>query len=73
MSKNKKCASKMVFFNDKKLRKIPMIYDRENCLQKYNFGTFWHLSTTPILKIQYFRLGMLILGKNLSNPRFETP
>ena len=27
---NKKCAPKLVFFNEKKLRKIPMIFDIEN-------------------------------------------
>ena len=33
--KNKKCAPKLVFFNEKKIRKIPMIFDTE----KSNFGT----------------------------------
>ena len=27
---NKKCASTFIFFNEKKLRKIPMIFDIEN-------------------------------------------
>ena len=27
---NKKCAPKLVFFNEKKLRKIPIIFDIEN-------------------------------------------
>ena len=27
---NKKCAPKLVFFNEKKIRKIPMIFDIEN-------------------------------------------
>ena len=27
---NKKCASKFVLFNEKKMRKIPMIFDIEN-------------------------------------------
>ena len=27
---NKKCASKFIFFNEKKMRKIPMIFDIEN-------------------------------------------
>ena len=40
---NKKCAPKLVFFNEKKLRKIQMIFDIENWLWKSNFGTFWHL------------------------------
>ena len=29
---NKKCAPKLVFFNEKKMRKVPMIFDIENCL-----------------------------------------
>ena len=29
MSKNRKCAIKLIFFN-KKMRKIPMIFDVEN-------------------------------------------
>ena len=44
-----------VFFNEKNIRKIPMIFDVENWIWK-SFGTFWHLSITPILKIQ-LRLG----------------
>ena len=28
--KNKKCAPKLVFFNGKKMKKIPMIFDIEN-------------------------------------------
>ena len=30
MSITKKCAPKLVFFNEKKMRKIPMIFDIEN-------------------------------------------
>ena len=62
LSKNviyKRCAPKFVFFNEKKIRKIPVIFDME----KSNFGTFWHLSTTPIHKIQYFPLGMVIFSQ----------
>ena len=29
---NKKCAPKLIFFNGKKMRKIPMIFDVENRL-----------------------------------------
>ena len=43
----------------KKIRKIPVIFD----IEKSNFGTFWHLSTTPICKIQYFPLGMVIFSQ----------
>ena len=66
----KKCAPKLVLFNEKKLRKIPMIFDVENWLWKSNFGTFWHVPTTPILKIQWFYLTIAyswFVGKNLSN------
>ena len=45
---NKKYAPKFIFFNEKKIRKIPMIFDIENWLWKSNFGTFWHF--TQILK-----------------------
>ena len=34
-----KCASKFLFFNEKKIRKIWMIFDIENSLWKFNFGT----------------------------------
>ena len=44
-----------------------MIFDIENWLWKSNFGTFWHLPTTPIHKIQQFPLDILFLTKNLSN------
>ena len=27
---NKKCAPTLIFFNEKKIRKIPMIFDIEN-------------------------------------------
>ena len=37
-----------------------MIFDVENWLWNSNSGTFWHLPITPILKIQYIPLGMLI-------------
>ena len=46
-----------------------MIFHLESWLWKANFGTFWHLPTTPIRKIrkiQWFPLGMLILAKNLN-------
>jgi hypothetical protein len=41
---NKKCAPKFVFFNEKKIRKIPMIFDVENwpCLKV----KFWHFFDT---------------------------
>ena len=30
---NKKCPSKLEFFNEKKMRKIPMIFDEENYIE----------------------------------------
>ena len=49
---NKKCAPKLIFFNEnKKLRKIWMIFGIENWLWKTNFGTFWQLAINPNLKI----------------------
>ena len=35
-----KCAPKFLFFNEKKIRKILMIFDIENSLWKSNFGTW---------------------------------
>ena len=43
-----------------------MIIDPENWFLKSNFGTFWYIPTTPILKIQWFPVGMYIfMEKNL--------
>ena len=36
----KKCVHKQIFFNEKKLREIRMIFDVENSLRKSNFRTF---------------------------------
>ena len=44
----------LVFFNEKKGE-----YSDDFRHWKSNFCTFWHLSTTPMLKIQSFPLGML--------------
>ena len=43
--------------------KIPSIFDIENWLWKYDFGTFWQAGAPHILKIQHFPLSMLILGQ----------
>ena len=40
-----------------------MIFAIENWLWKSYFGTFWHLPTTPIRKIQNFPLSMLIFSQ----------
>ena len=53
-----------LFFNGKKFKKILMIFDIENWLWQSNFGTIWHLPTTPILNIQNFLRVCLFLGKN---------
>ena len=49
---NKKCAPEFIFFNEKKIEKIQIIFDVENWLQKSNFDTFWQLPINPKLKIQ---------------------
>ena len=36
---DKKCAPKFVILNEKKIRKIRMIFDIENSLRKSNFRT----------------------------------
>ena len=46
---NKKCASKLVFFNEKKNEK--------------DLDDFWQLAINPELEIQSFPSGMLILGQ----------
>ena len=72
---NKKCAPKLIFLSENKLRKIRIIFDIENWLWKSNFGTFWHLPTAPIFKIQEFPLGKLILRQKsflFCTPRLKT-
>ena len=72
---NKKCAHKLVFFNEKKMRKIWMVCDIEYWLWKSNFGTFWQLAIDPKLKIQWYPLDMLILRqkscKNFVSPAWK--
>ena len=60
---NKKCAPKLILFNEKKIEKDSDDFDIENWLWKSNFGTFWQLAINPKLKIQPFPLGMLILSQ----------
>jgi hypothetical protein len=50
-----------------KKRNIPMIIDPENWFLKSNFGTFWYIPTTPILKIQWFPVGMYIFMEKKSS------
>ena len=40
---NKKCAPTLIFFNEKKLRKIQIIFDIENWLWKSEISTFGQL------------------------------
>ena len=37
---NKKCAPKLEFFNEKKLRKIPMIFDEESYMKNQILALF---------------------------------
>ena len=48
----------------KEMRKILMIFD----VWKSNFGTLWHVPTTPILTIQQFLLVILIFRQNFVFP-----
>ena len=65
---NKKCAPKFIFFNEKKFRKIQMIFDIENWLWMWNFGTFWQLAINQnsIISFGYY---ILILSNIV--PPFE--
>ena len=64
---NKKCAPKLVFFNEKKKRKIQMNFYIENWLWKSNFGTFWKLTIKPKLKFNNFLWLYWFLSKNIYN------
>ena len=69
MSITKKCAAKLIIFNEIKLRKILMIFDIENWVWKSNFGTFWQLTINP--KLNHFPWVYEFLGKNLLYPLFK--
>ena len=43
-----KPSSKLIFFNEKKIRKIRMIFDIENWLWKSDLGTFWRPMWTSV-------------------------
>ena len=45
---NKKPFSELLFFNEKKIRKIRMIFDIENWLWKSDLGTFWRPMWTSV-------------------------
>ena len=62
----------MKFFFDK----FQLIFDIENWLWKYNFGTFWETGAPRILKIQRFPLSLLIFVQKscfLGPTIFEIP
>ena len=63
----KKCAPKLIFFSEKKLRKIWILFVKENWLWKLNIGTFWHLPLTQFPKFNIFLWVCWLLGKILSN------
>ena len=68
---NKKCAPNLIFFNEKKMRKIQIIFDIENWLWKSNFGqNFGTFDTSPLTqfsKFNNFLWECWFLGKNISN------
>ena len=45
-------APKLIFLNEKKIRKFPLIFDINYWLWNSDFGTCWHLATMSIHKIQ---------------------
>ena len=51
---NKKHAPKLVFFNEKKLRNIQIIFDIENWLWKSAIGIFWLLDLERMLIYQQY-------------------
>ena len=61
---NKKCSPKLIFLNEFFFEKIRSIFDIENWLWKYNFGTFWGPGTKSIYKIQQFHLNTVDFWAN---------
>ena len=53
---SKKHAPKLIFFNEKKLRKIWIIFDIKNWLWKSEIGIFWSLDLEQMLIWQIFFL-----------------
>ena len=68
---NKICAPKLIFFNEKKLRKIRIIFDIENWLWKSRGWVILHFLIPPPLtqfsKFNNFLWVCWFLGNNLSN------
>jgi hypothetical protein len=52
----KKWSPKLIFLDENFFEKIRLIFDIENWLWKYNFGTFWGTGAMSIYKIQQFHL-----------------
>ena len=59
----KKWSPKLIFLNDFFFEKIPSIFDIENWLWKYGFGTFWQTINHCRIVLKQFPLSMLILGQ----------
>ena len=63
---NKEWSPRLIFLNKFFFEKIQLIFDIENWLWKYNFGTYWGPGTMSIYKIQQFHLNTTdFLAKSL--------
>ena len=58
----KKWSPKLIFLNDFFFEKIPSIFDIENWLWKYGFGTFWQTINHCRIVLKQFPLSMSILA-----------
>ena len=63
---NKKCAPKLIFFNEKKLRKIQIIFDIENWLWKSEIVNFRSLDLERVLIYQKFFYEKVLIFTQLS-------
>ena len=59
----KKWSPKLIFLNEFIFEKIPLIFDIENWLWKFDFGTFWWTIIHCRIVLKQFLLSMLILGQ----------
>ena len=59
----KKLSPKLILLNDFFFWKIPSIFDIENWLWKYDFGTFWWTVSHRRIFLNRFPLSMLTLGQ----------
>ena len=70
---NKRCTPKIKFFNEKKFRKIWIIFEIENWLWKSEFCHFWTTFTQLIARLKNFLRGwLLVLGLKGSLEKCET-